>query len=442
MLSESQERMLVVPRKGAEAQVQAIFHRWGLEAAVVGRVTDDGLLRLLWRGEVAAEVPAEALSGGAPAYSPPARRPAWLEALHVAPLPVDLDPEAAGERLAQLLARPNLADKAWVFEQYDTMVRTNTVVGPGSDAAVLRLPGTERGLALAIDCNSRFCYLDPRAGARLAVAECALNLAASGATPLAITDGMNFGNPEKPEVYWQFTQAVEGIAEACRALGTPVTGGNVSFYNESQEPGAEPAAIFPTPIIGMIGVLDDVRTAVRQHFSRAGDEIWLLGEPAGRLGGSEYWAMTAGRPLGRPADVDLARHARLIGLLVEAARRGLIRSAHDVSDGGLAIACAEATWGGVGAQVDLPALGRLDETLFGEAPSRVLLAVDPACRASFEALAAQHEVPAQRLGQTGGERLLLQVGGRALLDRSIHELKRIWQEALPARMGAAETTSR
>ncbi|HEX6971282.1 MAG TPA: phosphoribosylformylglycinamidine synthase subunit PurL, partial [Limnochordia bacterium] len=416
MLSESQERMLVVPARGREEEVAQIFRRWGLEAAVVGRVTEDGMLRVRHGGKEVACVPARSLStDGAPLYHPPAERPSELDALWSAPPPQDLSgPEAAAEALLRLLAAPTLADKAWVYRQYDYQVQTNTVAGPGRDAAVLRVRGTRRGLGLVTDANGRHCFLDPRAGAAAAVCEAARNLACVGAEPLGITDGLNFGNPERPEVFWQFREAVHGIAAACRALEIPVTGGNVSFYNEARAADGSSRAVYPTPVIGMVGLIEDVGAVapIGTAFSQAGDRIVLLGPFHARLAGSAYLAELYGQLIGRPAMPDFAAERALIEFVRSAVAGGWVVSAHDVSDGGLAVAVAECCIeGGTGAEIALDESigegGRLDATLFGEGPGGILVSVRPAKEASLLARAARAGVRAHPLGAVGGDELVV-----------------------------------
>ncbi|MDI6871566.1 MAG: phosphoribosylformylglycinamidine synthase subunit PurL [Bacillota bacterium] len=434
MLSESQERMLVVPQAGKEEAVREIFARWGLHAVTVGRVTDDGMLRVLENGRVVAEVPARSLStDGAPTYQPEARPPADLaerQALDLSDLP---EPEDYGEMLKALLDSPTLASKEWVYTQYDYQVQTNTVVGPGSDAAVLQVKGTKKGLALTIDGNGRYGYLDPWTGGAAAVCEAARNLVVSGAKPLGVTDGLNFGNPERPEVYWQIKEAIRGIAAACRALGIPVTGGNASLYNETNG-----EAIHPTPIIGMVGLLPDVAKRCPSTFSRAGQAILLLGETKEELGGSEYLWLRRRTVAGRAPEIDLAREKALLETVASAIERGLIQAAHDVSEGGLLVAVAEMCFGaevGCGIMVDPP--GRLDTYLFSESQGRVLVAVEPEDAPAVAAIADERGVPWTLLGATGGGTLRVMRAGEEtapVVNERVTELKRIWREAIPRRL--------
>lgn len=483
MLSESQERMLAVVRRGREEEALELLRGWGLEATVIGRVTDDGLLRVLDGGTVVAEVPARALTQDAPSYDRPQAEPAYLaEArrldLDRVPCPrfADEPPDGrptAGEVLRHLLATPNLCSKEWVFRQYDHMVRTNTVVLPGSDAAVLRLkreetlrvgargagaadfdrpepvgPPTYPGLAVAVDSNGRYAYLDPFLGGAQAVAEAARNVVAAGGEPVGLTNCLNFANPEDPEVMWQFRRVVEGMAEACRVLGIPVTGGNVSFYNETMG-----VRIFPTPVVGVVGRLPDVTRRVRSGFSQVGDAVLLAGETREELGASEYLKLVTGEVRGTPPALDLEREKALQTFVLAAARAGLVRSAHDCSDGGLAVALAEccllAEEGASGLEADLAGIPvgggdragstgfRLDALLFGESQSRMVLSCAGEAVGPLTELAAAHGVPLARIGTvTGGAaRLTLRLGGRPVLDEPVDELRALWQTALERYLG-------
>ncbi|HEV7836759.1 MAG TPA: phosphoribosylformylglycinamidine synthase subunit PurL, partial [Gemmatimonadaceae bacterium] len=339
LLSESQERMLVVAKRGHENNVRDILEKWDLTAAVIGEVIAEPVYRVTEGAKVVAEFPGSRLVTDCPTYSPEARESDAIRNLRsqnpevIAELPQEKDPSWT---LEQLLASPTIASKAWAYRQYDSTVRTNTVIGPGGDAAVLRVRGTNKALAVKTDCNGRYVYLDPRVGGRIAVAEAARNVACTGARPMAITNCLNFGNPTRPEVFFQFREAVAGMGEACRALGTPVTGGNVSLYNESPA-----GAVYPTPVIGMVGLIDDVSHITRATFQHDGDAILLLGDLGNELGGSEYLARIHDSVLGAPPACDLAREKTLIDALLESIRAGLVTSAHDCSDGGLAVALAE-----------------------------------------------------------------------------------------------------
>jgi phosphoribosylformylglycinamidine synthase II len=430
MLSESQERMLVVAKAEHTQDVLDLFARWELQAEVIGEVTDDGMARI-FDGEREAAVLSIAALTTPPQYLREGVPPIWLDSAQnydLASLP-DLAPDEANAALLRLLGRGNIASKRWVFRQYDHEVGTNTVVGPGAgDAAVLRLKGTARGIALSTDCNGRLCYLDPYVGGAIAVAEAARNVVCSGARPVAVTDCLNFGNPEKLDVYYQLEQAIRGIAEACRSLQTPVISGNVSLYNENE---GEP--VYPTPVIGMLGVLDDVETQLGLAFRGDGDVVLLLGASldggAAALAGSEYLDAEHGLVAGRPW-LDLALEQRLQELLLEANARGLLRSAHDCAEGGLAVALAECCClGNVGLRGDGATLtGRLDAALFGERQSRVVVSASRNAVAALAVLAAARQVQMVELGTTGGDRLTL--GG--VIDITVETLSAEYEGALGA----------
>ncbi|HYY81646.1 MAG TPA: phosphoribosylformylglycinamidine synthase subunit PurL [Actinomycetes bacterium] len=424
LVSESQERMLALVDPARLGEVLAVCGRWGVLAGVLGTMVEGGQLHVAFRGDQVADVPARSLADEGPVYRRPLRPPAPPAA--DAAVPLDADPAAA---VLVLAADPTCASKRWVWEQYDRFVGHGTVQGPerAADAAVVRLPGSRRALALATDGNGRFAALDPAAGAALAVAEAARNVACAGATPVAVTNCLNFASPERPEVMGAFAAAVEGLGAACRALGLPVTGGNVSFYNESAG-----RPVHPTPVVGVLGLLEDAAAAVPAGFPRAGLEVWLLGETRAELGGSA-WQRIAGLPLeGRPPALDLGAEAALQRLLVELAGRRLLASAHDLADGGLAVALVEATLaGGVGASVELPAGLPPVAALASETPSRVLLGADPAAAAELAAAAAAAGVPATRLGGTGGERLVVP----GLLDLPLERLRAAYEGTLPRALG-------
>ena len=433
MLSESQERMLLVARRGREAEVEQVFEKWDLHAVRIGKVTDDGRLRIRDHGEVVAEIPNRQLADRAPLYNRPTERPAYLSAAQQLDVAALAAPAELSATWLDLLRAPVIASKRWVYRQYDHMVRTNTVVLPGLGAGVVRVKGTGRALAFSVDGNGRYCYLDPAEGGRLAVAEAARNVACAGAVPIGATNCLNFGNPERPEIMWQFAQAVDGIAEACRALGIPITGGNVSLYNET-----DGQAIYPTPVLGVVGLIDDATRVLTRVFPAVGLEIVLLGDAAGDLGGSEYLTLAHGLVGGRPAAVDLDRERALQTLLVEAARDGLIRSAHDCAEGGFAVTlteCCVAT-GGIGARVALSGTGGPDDrfllvrALFGEAPSRVVVSVPPGKRDRLLGRARALSVPARVIGQTGGDRLAISVAGAIVADIGLGEAERTWANGL------------
>jgi phosphoribosylformylglycinamidine synthase len=424
MLSESQERMLLCVKKGREAEVEQVFEKWDLHAAHIGYVTSDGIMRVKDRGTVVAEIPNTALVDEAPVYDRPTARPLYLDTVRTLDLS-SLPPRPPRESFFALLASPTIASKRWVYGQYDHMVRTNSIVLDGMGAGVVRIKGTSRALAMSVDGNGRYCYLDPRLGAMLAVAEAARNVACAGGTPIGATNCLNFGNPERPEIMWQLVEAIEGIAEACRALDVPITGGNVSLYNETNG-----EAIHPTPIIGVVGVLDDASRVVARPFRGAGDEVVLLGENFGELGGSEFLKTIHGVVKGVPPRLDLARERALIGLLTGAAGAGLLRSAHDCSDGGVAVTLAECAFdsGGIGVDVDLPATAGAgpDAVLFGESASRVVVSVGPDERAAFIQMAAEAGVPAQVIGRTGGAQLRIRIAGAPAIDCAVAEAEHVW----------------
>jgi len=425
MLSESQERMVIVAKKGREEEVAKVFRRWGLEVATIGELTGDRRAQVLHQGRVEASLPIAPLTDDAPVYQRPVAEPANLAELQAPP---DVPPvENPTECLERLLGTPDLGSKEWIWHQYDHSVRTNTVQGPGGDAAVLVLKGTPSGLALVSDVNPVYCRLDPRSGGRQAVAEAARNLAMTGAAPVGLTDCLNFGNPENPEILWQFREAIRGMSEACRALEVPVISGNVSFYNET-----DGRSIHPTPTVAMVGVIDDLGDAPVAHFERAGDRVVLLGEDREELGGSAYLRLLHDCERGRPPRVDLDAEARLGALMRAAIGKGMVRTAHDVSEGGLAVALAEATFAaGIGARLEVP----LNPTaLFSESQARALVAVSPRNLETFLALAAEHGVPAREVGESGGDRLVVSAdGGR--IDAPVESLRRAWQTALPMALG-------
>jgi phosphoribosylformylglycinamidine synthase subunit PurL len=438
MLSESQERMLLVAKKGREREVERIFEKWDLHAVRIGQVTQEGLLRVRDKGQIVAEIPNRALTDEAPVYRRPMEAPSYLaeaQALDLDSLPSStIRSQGAANVFLTLLASPSVASKQWIYRQYDHMVKTNTISLPGAGSGVVRIKGTDRALSMSVDGNGRFCYLDPKHGAMLAVAEASRNVACSGAQPLGATNCLNFGNPERPAIMWQFAQAVEGIGEACRALGVPITGGNVSLYNET-----DGKAIYPTPVIGVVGLLEHADRVLERRFKESGDVIILLGENRGELGGSEYLKQVHGLVRGRPPVLDLRAERALQDLLPRLADERLVRSAQDCSDGGLAIALAECTFGtnGIGAEVSLEGLSIAREpvvndmaALFGESASRVLVSTAPSRVTEVLQRAAAASVPARVIGETGGNRIRVSVAGRAVLDVSVDEAERVWSSAI------------
>ncbi|MGB4308766.1 MAG: phosphoribosylformylglycinamidine synthase subunit PurL [Candidatus Cloacimonadaceae bacterium] len=426
MLSESQERMLVIVEPQDFPKVEAIFHKWDLEAVVVGEVIEEQVLRIVHDGVVEAEIPPEylILGGKAPVYTRETKEPEYFQRLKNAELPKadsSLDP---GKELLAMLAHENLCSRAKVYQQYDHMVQISTVVEPGSDAAVVAIKGTDKAIALCTDCNSRYCYLDPYEGTRAAVAESALNVAVSGAKPLAISNCLNFGNPYKPEIYWGFSQAIKGMGDACRALDTPVTGGNVSLYNENPE-----SAVYPTPVIGMLGLLEDMKLALTQFFKSEGDQIMLIGNLPEDLGASQYLEFRHNMVAGRVPKLDIDAHKRLIDLLQELSSQKLLKSAHDVADGGLGVALAECLFDNtdLGAKVTLPQADNPILSLFGEVQSTVIISFKPSNLETVKKLVQQSGLQHWMLGEvTSNGTLKIE----SILELSTQELYDTWRDAL------------
>jgi len=438
LLSESQERMLVVAKAGREADVERILNKWELEAAVIGQVTDDGLYRVRENGVTVCEIPGVELVQGCPTYVREARESDEVRRLReFRPGPAHLSPAQSnpGRVLLRLLASPTIASKRWVYNQYDTTVRTNTVLGPGGDAGVLRIRGTRRGLAATVDCNGRYVYLDPRKGAMIAVAEAARNIVCVGARPRAVTDNLNFGSPLKPENYYQLREAVLGMADACRAFDTPVVSGNVSLYNESPA-----GAIYPTPVIGMVGVLDDVESRIGAAFRTTGDTIILLGACTDELGASEYLKVLHGVTAGEVPAISLEGERALQEAILEMTGARLLCSAHDCAEGGVAVALAESAIlaedaFGVDAAIDSPLA--LAPLLFGEAQGRIVVSCAAQSAESVLAVAARHGVPAAAIGTVGRagaeERFRLSAGGTTM-DLSVAAIAEAYETAIPKLM--------
>ena len=424
LLSESQERMLIIVKAGREAEVQAIFAKWDLPCARIGVVNDDGLMRVQRGDETFVSIPARALADEAPLYQREAKPRPPEPPLDLGTVP-EADPETS---LLRLLAHPTIASKHWIWRQYDHMIRTGTMVAPGSDAAVFYVREADKILAATSDCNALYCRLDPREGARVAVAEAARNLACSGAVPLAVTDNLNFGNPHRPENFWQLRECVEGLAETCRAFGTPVTGGNVSLYNESPA-----GAIDPTPTVGMIGLIEDEKHVVTQSFKAAGDRILLLGDLGDELGGSQYLAVVHGRKEGLPPRLNIEREKALHDAVRALGRAGLLRSAHDCSEGGLAAALAESCVSGAvqfGGTVEIDATGlRTDTILFNESQSRVVISVAEENLPTVQAIAESHGIPWRALGVVGGAELRV-TAGTVGCTWPITGLRHAWHDSL------------
>ena len=443
MLSESQERMLLVAERGREQEVFQVFRKWVLDAVEIGTVIASPVLRVKQHGEIVAEIPNQALTDEAPVYQRPLAEP---------PRTVPLEPSAPlalrtgaqlGEDLLKVLGSPTIASKRWITEQYDTMVRTNTVIGPGGDAALLRIKETSQGLAMSVDGNGRYCFLHPRRGARLAVAESARNVSVTGARPLAATNCLNFGNPEKPATMWQFREVIEGISEACEALSIPITGGNVSFYNETE---GEP--IYPTPVMGVVGVLENLDRHSTPAFRNAGRTILMLGESQLRrdeaiitFGSSEYARTILGELWGLPPSVDLGYELRVQACCRDLIAKGLVESAHDVSDGGLGVCLAECCLGkGIGATVDISPLTRSNQclfALFAEDPSRIIVSVPENALADANRIAAQYDLQAETIGTTGGGALKVLEHGQTLFEIAVEQLRIPFETALPKAVDGA-----
>jgi phosphoribosylformylglycinamidine synthase len=431
MLSESQERMLLVVKKGREAEVERIFDKWDLHAVRIGEVTTDNQMRVKDHGVVVAEIPNRALTDEAPVYRRPTAEPAYLAEARELDLATLGAPRAPRDVFTRLLSSPTIASKRWVYRQYDHMVRTNTLVLPGMGAGVVRVKGTSRALALSTDCNGRFVYLDPYRGAQLAVAEASRNVACAGGQPIGATNCLNFANPQRPEIMWQFARAVEGMGDACRALGIPITGGNVSLYNETDGKG-----VLPTPVLGVVGLIENADRVVRRAFQSAGDVVMLLGESRDELGGSEYLKTMHGLIRGEAPSLDLAREAALQRVLVEGAANGIVRSAHDCAEGGLAVTIAESCFdSSLGVEVELKSVRTLEAwrtvaTLFGESASRAVVSVSPEHVDRLLAMAAAVNLPAARIGIVGGDRIRVSVDGGRIVDESLATAELIWSTAI------------
>lgn len=427
MLSESQERMLVVAKKGCEEKVKEIFNKWDLNCETVGEVTDDGIIDIDYLGEKKAMLPAFdlVLGGGAPVYIRETREPEYLKNTRTFDFSKVPQTGDISTSFFKIMSSPNIASKKWVYEQYDSMVRTNTVVGPGCDSAVIFIKDTNKALAVKTDCNGRYVYLNPKEGAKIAVAESARNIVCSGGVPLAITNCLNFGNPYKPEIYWQFTKAIEGMGEACRYFDTPVTGGNVSFYNESPE-----TSVYPTPVIGMVGLIENLENITTSFFKNEGDLVYLLGEDNEEMGGSEYMQVVHNIMAGEAPVMDLAKEKQLHTAMLEMIKEKLILSAHDVSDGGILPALAECCIMNeeniTGADVTVPVKTREDFSFFSESQSRVIVSVKAADKDKFESIAQTMGQKFSLLGKTGGS--TLKINGKYEFD--LKEAARLYYNSI------------
>ncbi|MBN1273845.1 MAG: phosphoribosylformylglycinamidine synthase subunit PurL [Candidatus Aminicenantes bacterium] len=427
MLSESQERMLIITGRDKVDDVQKIFAKWDLDAVIIGRVTEGSRLKVSFKGKIVVDIPVEAVVNLCPVYQREICRPASLSMF-----PTDLLPDIPGDlsaSLLRLLSSPSLADKEWIFRQYDHMVQINTAFLPGMDAALLRLKDTKIALALTLDGNGLYAQLDPRTGGKAAVAEACRNLACVGALPMGVTNCLNFGNPEKPETMWRFQEVVEGISEACRVFDIPVTGGNVSFYNES-----EGKSIYPTPVLGVVGKIDDINKAVDTGFKREGDDIILLGTNRDEAGASLYLKLMHGLEFGPPPQIDLEKEKKLQKFLLEIISLSWIRSAHDVSEGGLAVCLAECCFSGKnrpGFSVTLEENMRPDTLLFGESQSRVVISAGKKEVQKIIALAKERDIPCRVIGKTGGKRILFKHNGKTVIDLDAGQAFSAWKTALP-----------
>jgi len=421
MLSESQERMLCVVKKGYEERVKNVFEKWDLHCEIIGHVTNDDNLTVEYKGEKKVMIPAEelVLGGGAPVYIREQREPSYIKKMRKFNFNSLPQPDDLTGAFLKVFSSPNIASKRWVYEQYDSMVRTNTVVGPGCDAAVIYLKGTNKALAMKTDCNARYVYLNPKEGTKIAVAEAARNIVCSGGVPLAITNCLNFGNPYKPEVYWQFAKAVEGMGEACRFFDTPVTGGNVSFYNESPD-----TAVYPTPTIGMVGLIEELKDITTSYFKDEDDLIYVLGEDNEELGGSEYIKVIHNKVTGDSPQLNLEAEKKMQDSLLSLIRKGLIKSAHDISEGGIICAITECCIMDeenlIGAEINIPIKSRNDFSFFSESQSRVIVSVNEQSKDEFEQSLKSKDQTYYLLGKTGGTKLnvnnLIQVDIDKLTD--------------------------
>lgn len=425
MLSESQERMLVIVEQGKEDQVFDIFKKWDLQAAVIGKVTDDGMIRVLEKGQVVGEVPAKSLAE-APTYERDYKRPEYMDLLQGSDMQNIPLPEDYNHVLLKLLSSSNICSREWIYQHFDYNAGDRTQVAPGSDGAVLKIKGTNKGISFSIDSNGRYCYINPREGTKIVVAESARNVACSGAIPIAITDGMNFGNPENPEIFYQFRESIFGMKEACEKLNTPVIGGNVSFYNETEE-----GAIYPTPVVGMLGLIKDISKVTTQDFKDEGDVIVLIGTNKDELGASEYLKVIHGKEEGKIPEIDLELEKRVQSAVLDAIGQGIVKSAHDCSDGGLAVNIAESCIGGeIGAKIDIYTDLRNDALLFGETQSRIVVSVKSDDLEMLEKIAQQNNVSVEKIGVVSGSEMIVNVNQQQLIGLSVEEIKNEWRGTL------------
>lgn len=433
MLSESQERMLIVVKKGKEKEVEKIFKKWDLDVVVVGKVTNSAYMKVKENGHIPVNLPIKPLVEEAPLYDRPSKRPESQDELQQLDFSKLEEPKNYNDVLLNVIASPNIAGKEWIYQQYDHMVRINSVILPGCDATIIRIKGSTKGVGISLDCNSRYCYLNPYSGGMIAVAEGARNLICSGVKPLAITNCLNFGNPEKPEIMWQFKEAIRGMSEACSFLKTPVVSGNVSFYNETQG-----VAIYPTPVVGMVGLIPDCSMAVTQFFKEEGDVIILLGETKEELGGSEYLKIVHDKERGKPPELILDLEKRVHDVCLEAIEQGLVKSAHDCSEGGLTVAIAESAVSGpviFGVEISLESHIRKDAMLFGESQSRIILSADKINVEKIANIAEKKDVPVAVIGKVIKNGLKVNINSRSVIELSCGKIKKAWKNTIKNYMG-------
>lgn len=425
MISESQERMLLIVEKGREEEVNKIVEKWGLHSVIIGKVTDDNMLTIKEGDEIVGQVPAASLdSSGAPKYDSDFEMPKYIDEVRNINLDEIKEPENYNDVLLKLLSSPNIASRAWMHKQFNINDTELVEVKAGSSASVIKIKGTNKGIALTTDCNSRYCYLDPREGSKIAVVEASRNLVCSGAKPLAVTDGLNFGNPETKDGFWQLRESALGIGEACRELDTPVVGGNVSLYNET-----EAGSIYPTPIIGMIGLIEDINKSITMNFKEDGDVVILLGKTKEELGGSEYLAEIHELEKGKISDVNFALERRLHKLILDANDKKLLQSAQDIAEGGLAVALAECSMENeMGIEVKLDSELRKDIALFGESQSRFIISVRPENLNTIKELIAENKIPSTVLGTIGGEKFKISISGEEIINLPIEGMKKTWKD--------------
>jgi phosphoribosylformylglycinamidine synthase len=433
MLSESQERMLCCVKKGYEENVKKVFEKWDLNCEIIGEVTDDGILHIEHQGEIKAIIPAEALvlGGGAPVYIRDQKKPDYIDKLREFDFNSISKPQDLRDTFLKVFSSPNIVSKQWVYHQYDTMVRTNTIVGPGCDSAVIYIKGTNKALAMKVDCNARYVYLNPKEGTKIAVAESARNIVCSGGLPLGVTNCLNFGNPYKPEIYWQFAQSVAGMGEACRYFNTPVTGGNVSFYNESPN-----TTVYPTPVIGMVGIVEDLSHITTSYFKNQGDLIYLIGQDKEELGGSEYLKVIHNLVVGDCPSIDIETEKQIQNLLLDLIKKGLVNSAHDISEGGIGVCLAECCVINqenlIGCEVSIPIKTRKDFSLFSESQSRIIISISPNNKNQVEELIRSYQISFTQLGVVGGRTLKL----RDLFEVDLIEINEIYYNTIPKLMSS------